>query len=266
MNISNVNSNSALFKAQTPSVIVPAFKVAIPPAAADGANTPVPVLSPVVVQARSTPLNVQTPITPAIAQTPAAAAPPVISILDNAEPTIAPIANQTTDQTDALNPADAAIVVPPLTAFNALGSEATDANNVLEDDPSEIGGHGEVTSVEPPLSAQNNTAAETTKAVRGAFPAQARRITGKRVLDYVNTVKKRAQMTNQQFERQHLPYRLNVYTAANENVLIDLSIFDKKGNVLGHSTRNVTNENFGRLMDDISSGKGLLIDDVPQRS
>jgi hypothetical protein len=221
-------------------------------------NTPVALLpqsttntpAPVVVQDVATPQFV-----PAV----------VPDILNNADNTISTVAQSLPE--DAVASAPQEVVVPPLTSFNTMAGESTEIKPAPEGDASSVGGHGEVPTVVPSLPAFNNTAAASAEAFleTSAGSVMQRPFSGKRVRDYFRTVRKRAQTTDLEFRRQKLPYRLKVLTDANENVMIDLSVLNEKGGVVRHETRNVTNENFGKLMDDISSGKGLLIDDLPTR-
>jgi hypothetical protein len=175
-----------------------------------------------------------------------------------------------TPQVQSINgtsaPDDTQVIVPPLASFNTIASESTEIKPVPEGDAGSVGGHGEVPEVVQGQPDSNNIAAELieTGYLSGPAPPQ-RHLTGKRVRDYLRTVKKRAQTTDLEFRRKRLPYRFKILTDDNENVLIDLSVLNPDGSVVRHETRNVTNDNFGRLMDDISSGKGLLIDDLPPR-
>ncbi|HEX7509943.1 MAG TPA: hypothetical protein VF335_01475, partial [Chitinivibrionales bacterium] len=156
-------------------------------------------------------------------------------------------------------------IIPPLAAFAIMGGESMVINPEPKEDTSGIDGHGEVEAVLPPQPVLNNVLEKPAQAkfINNGMPSP-RPSTGKRARDYLRTISTRAQATDREFQRQHLPYRFKVLTDNNENVLIDLSILDGQGKVIKHETRNVTNDNFGMLMDDISTGKGLLIDDLPQ--
>lgn len=155
--------------------------------------------------------------------------------------------------------------LPPIAAFNTMAGEAMEINPRPEEDLSGIGNQGKVEAVMPPQPAFNNAAAESTEAKFKNNATLAKILpTGKRPRDYLRTINKRAQATDLAFKRQHLPYQFKVLTDGEENIYIDLSILDEKGNIVKHEKRDVTNESFGRLMDNISSGKGLLIDDLPQ--
>ena len=77
----------------------------------------------------------------------------------------------------------------------------------------------------------------------------------RKIEDYIKTLEKRAQNTNQRFKSQNLPYELSLRDSTGE-MFLDLAI-------KGYKTlsRNITEENFGKVIDDISLGKGLIIDD-----
>jgi hypothetical protein len=83
------------------------------------------------------------------------------------------------------------------------------------------------------------------------------------VKDYATTVEKRVREVNRQFVKNRLPYRLEISITGDGSVLTDLSVLDGGGNVIRTVHRNVTDDDFSRLMDDVSSGKGLLFDDIP---
>ena len=93
--------------------------------------------------------------------------------------------------------------------------------------------------------------------LRPALPAN------KKIIDNVETVSKRAERTNQMLEQRHIPYRFRVYTSRGQRVLIDLSILNSRGESIRKVTRDITNEDFGKIMDDVSDGKGLFLDSAP---
>jgi hypothetical protein len=144
-----------------------------------------------------------------------------------------------------------------------MGGESMIINPEPKEDKSGIGGHGEVAAVLSPQPTFNNV---SEKPVQAKFKNSEMPVGGpssaKRVQDYLHTIGIRAQATDLEFQRKHLPYRIKVLANNNENILIDLSILDGQGKVMKHETRNVTDANFNMLMEDISTGKGLLIDDL----
>lgn len=76
----------------------------------------------------------------------------------------------------------------------------------------------------------------------------------KKVMDYIETIKKRAEKTNGTFIQKNLPYRLRVY-AQKKRAFIEIS------SIQGDSkTRDITNDDFNKLMDNITTGTGLIFD------
>lgn len=91
---------------------------------------------------------------------------------------------------------------------------------------------------------------------------QIRKIMKKTVLDYLSTIKKRTEVTNNLAKKQKLPYRLNVYTN-NTKVFLDVIIIDEKEREQSRITHDITNNDFNKLIENISCGSGLIIDDLP---
>ena len=81
-----------------------------------------------------------------------------------------------------------------------------------------------------------------------------RRYTEKKVMDYIETVKKRAEKTNDSFIQKDLPYRLRVYVQK-KRAFLELSTTQS-----GSKTRDITNDDFNKLMDNITTGTGLIFD------
>ena len=81
----------------------------------------------------------------------------------------------------------------------------------------------------------------------------------KRVKDYLETLRKRAEETNEFFKKQNSPYTLEVRDST-EEIYLDLFLEDHK-----IFSRNVTEENFSRIIENITSGKGLIIDNNLER-
>jgi hypothetical protein len=84
----------------------------------------------------------------------------------------------------------------------------------------------------------------------------------KKVMDYIETVKKRAVSTNEHFIRKNLPYRLRAYTVG-RRAFIGLAIYDENNKVVNNVVRDITDDDFGTIMDNLSTGKGLLFDSRP---
>jgi hypothetical protein len=85
----------------------------------------------------------------------------------------------------------------------------------------------------------------------------------KKVMDYIETVKKRAASTNEHFIRKNLPYRLRVYTVG-RRAFIGLAIYDGNNKVINNVVRDITEADFGTVMDNLSTGSGLLFDSMPK--
>jgi len=85
----------------------------------------------------------------------------------------------------------------------------------------------------------------------------------KNVLHYLSTLKKRAEMTNNLAKKQKLPYRLAIHKVDQDKVFLDVVIMDADEKELDRISRDVTNNDFGKLIDNITSGAGLIIDDLP---
>lgn len=124
--------------------------------------------------------------------------------------------------------------------------------------------HEAVEAVSNVETAGSNLAAATAATMHARSGQPPRRpVVAKVVKDYAETVEKRAKEINGQFEKRHLPYRIKVSVENDESVQLDLSIVNESGTAISYVRRNITDEDFSKLMDDISSGKGLIFDNVP---
>lgn len=94
-------------------------------------------------------------------------------------------------------------------------------------------------------------------------PIKKRPAAGKSVFDYFATVRKRAMLMNRRLTETHSPFRVQAYADDQKRVFIEFSLVDKNGQEIGNTKRDVTDEDFGRLMDNLSTGMGLIVDDVP---
>lgn len=112
----------------------------------------------------------------------------------------------------------------------------------------------------PTSSIHNN------KDVDQFFPKNPRRNSSygkKKVMDYIETVKKRAASTNERFIRKNLPYRLRAYTIG-RRAFIGLAIYDGNNKIINNVARDITDDDFGIIIDNLSTGSGLLFDNIPQ--
>jgi hypothetical protein len=81
----------------------------------------------------------------------------------------------------------------------------------------------------------------------------------KTVLNHIQTLKKRAELTNNFAKKQNLPYRLKVYSN-NSVTLLDVILINENNEELEKITHNITKENFNKIIDNISEGSGLFFD------
>ena len=77
--------------------------------------------------------------------------------------------------------------------------------------------------------------------------------------DHMRTILKAVEASNLELIRHKKPYRFCVYQERGE-VIIDLILIDENGKKIDEVKRSITNEDFGRLIEDISSIEGLLYD------
>ena len=79
------------------------------------------------------------------------------------------------------------------------------------------------------------------------------------VAAYFRTIQKAAQALNEILIKRKAPYRFKVYQV-DDQVIIDLLVLDKGGAVVQERKKNITHEDFARLIEDIANGEGLMID------
>ena len=77
--------------------------------------------------------------------------------------------------------------------------------------------------------------------------------------EHMAAITKAAERSNGELSKKSLPFRFRVYEER-ETVIIDLVMLDNKGNIVKEVKRNITDEDFDRMIEDISSIEGLLID------
>ena len=81
----------------------------------------------------------------------------------------------------------------------------------------------------------------------------------RRSKDYFETLAKRAEVSNKRLEEKRLPYRFCVYQRGGE-VFIDLLTLDARGEMKETVRKNITDEDFDRWIEDLSSLEGLFFD------
>ncbi|MDD5672917.1 MAG: hypothetical protein PHC61_02030 [Chitinivibrionales bacterium] len=98
------------------------------------------------------------------------------------------------------------------------------------------------------------------RAVEG--PDRRRHREGKReVAAYFRTVEKAAAALNELLTKKNTLYRFRVYWEGDQ-ILIDLIVLDKTGAVAEKRKKNITHEDFARLIEDLGRGEGLMIDSL----
>ena len=121
-------------------------------------------------------------------------------------------------------------------------------NDIINSDPV-------VGAVMPPRKVYNESDASSQESIARLSQAM-----NKTVLSYLGTVKKRAEITNDLAKKKKLPYRLKVYPVAVDKVFMDVVIVNDKDEEVNRVSRDVTNADFDKLIDNISEGSGLLFD------
>ena len=79
--------------------------------------------------------------------------------------------------------------------------------------------------------------------------------------EYFPTLEKAAAGSNDYCAKKGLPYRFRVYLENNE-VFIDVEVLDKEGKVLEEKRKNISHDDFARLIEDVTSIEGLFFDET----
>lgn len=77
--------------------------------------------------------------------------------------------------------------------------------------------------------------------------------------EYMRTITKAAESSNRQLEQNGSQYRFHVFEE-NGEVMIDIVMLDQSGRIVKEVKRNITDEDFDRLIEDISLIEGLFFD------
>ncbi|MBN1761060.1 MAG: hypothetical protein JW863_22215 [Chitinispirillaceae bacterium] len=85
--------------------------------------------------------------------------------------------------------------------------------------------------------------------------------TKRQCIDYVDTLKKAATFAEEDIKAHHLPYRFFFFKRDGE-AFLDLINLDPNGRPIGITTKNVTNNDFDTLIDDVRDSKGMYIDSI----
>lgn len=77
--------------------------------------------------------------------------------------------------------------------------------------------------------------------------------------EYLHAITQAAKTSNDLLEKKGSRYRFCVYEE-NEKVMIDLVMLDAAGKITKEVKRNITNDDFDKLINNITSIEGLLFD------
>ena len=77
--------------------------------------------------------------------------------------------------------------------------------------------------------------------------------------DYAKTIIAAVEASNQKLISLHLPFRFYAYTRDAE-VFIDVLVLDFDGNIISEKKRNISHQDFERLIEDVSQIEGLFLD------
>jgi hypothetical protein len=77
--------------------------------------------------------------------------------------------------------------------------------------------------------------------------------------EYFHTLEKAAEGSNEYCAKKGLPYRFRVYLEDND-VFIDLVVLDTAGKIIEEKRKNISHEDFTRLIEDVTSIEGLFFD------
>jgi hypothetical protein len=77
--------------------------------------------------------------------------------------------------------------------------------------------------------------------------------------EYMRTIGRAAKESNDQLARKGLPYRFCIHETDGK-VEIDIVMLDGSGNIVKEVKRNITDDDFDRLIENIALIEGLFID------
>jgi len=83
----------------------------------------------------------------------------------------------------------------------------------------------------------------------------------KEVRDYIPTISKAVESSNEILAKKGLPYRFAV-SLENDEVFIDMVVLDQQGRTIETKRRNISHQDFDRLIEDVSSIEGLFFDSM----
>jgi hypothetical protein len=77
--------------------------------------------------------------------------------------------------------------------------------------------------------------------------------------EFFHTISKAAEASNEKLARLKLPYRFRVYTQG-DDLFIDVVVLDQNGNIVAEKKKNLSHQDFDRLIEDVSQIEGLFVD------
>jgi uncharacterized protein YPO0396 len=77
---------------------------------------------------------------------------------------------------------------------------------------------------------------------------------------YLDTVKKRIEIINEELAQKDMPYRFYLHVES-KRAWVNLMIQNSEGRFIREHTQEVTRDNFGVILDKMSSGEGFMFDD-----
>lgn len=76
---------------------------------------------------------------------------------------------------------------------------------------------------------------------------------------YFHTIRKAAELSNARLVKKKLPYRFFVYQE-NGDVFIDLVVLDSDGRTKSVQKKNISQDDFIRMIEDVAQFEGLFLD------
>ncbi len=77
--------------------------------------------------------------------------------------------------------------------------------------------------------------------------------------EYMRAIGKAAEASNEKLARLKLPYRFCMYLEG-DDIFIDIVVLDKDGNIVAEQKKNLSKQDFDRLIEDVSQIEGLFVD------
>ena len=81
----------------------------------------------------------------------------------------------------------------------------------------------------------------------------------KEVRDHFQDLSDAAGISNNKLKLKGLPYRFHLYEDSNE-VFIDLVVLDEQGQIVEEKRKNISHQDFSRIIEEIESNEGLFFD------